>query len=231
MPENNENEIFENPEAIVEQINKTEDFINKNKTIFIGIVAAIVLVVAAGIFWKKSQAENTKEAANAIYVAEDYFRKDSLKLALDGDGVNKGFIAVASEYSGTPAGVLAEYYIGAIELKLGNFEQAAESFSKYDTDAFLVQARAYALAGDAYSELGKAEEAIKYYTKATQDGANKEYTPKYLIKLGLAYENMGKYSDAVLTYEKYVFDYPNGLKIDNVKKYLAKSLILSDKKS
>lgn len=230
MAKNKENEIFENPEAIVEQIDKTEDFIKRNKTIFLGVVVAIVLLVFGGMFWKNSNADKELEASNAIYVAEDYFRKDSLELAKNGDGDNKGFTFVASEYSGTKAGALAEYYLGCIALKQGELELAAEKFSKYDSDAFLVQARAYALAGDAYSDLGQVDQAISFYVKASENGVNKEFTPKYLIKLGLAYENTGRFSDAVLTYEKFVADYPNDSKINDVKKNLAKTTILAGKK-
>lgn len=230
MAQNNEQEIFESPEALQARLSNTEEYVKKNKTIFIGALAAIVILIAGVWFWKDTSEKSEIEAAKAIFVAEDYFKKDSLELALNGDGLNKGFIAVANEFSGTKVGDLANFYIGVIELKKGNYDAAAKKLEEYNTGAFLVQARAYALAGDAYSELGKNEEAIKYYTKASDSEPNKEFTPVYLVKLALAYEDAKKYSDAVLTYEKIIAEYPNDNQIDDVKKYLAKVSFLADKK-
>ena len=229
MSNNNEQESYESPEALHVQLNKTEDYVKKNKTIFIAAIGAVVLLVFGVWFWKSNSTKSEIEAAKAIYVAEDYFRKDSLDLALNGDGMNKGFLAVSSSFSGTKAGALADFYIGVIEINKGNFEEAAKRLSKYDTDAYLVQARAYVLAGDAYSEQGNTAEAIKYYTKASDSQPNEEFTPGYLMKLALAYENDKKFADAVLTYEKIASDYPNCKQIDNVRKYLAKTTLLAKK--
>ena len=231
MAENNENEIFESPEALAEQINKTEDFIIKNKTIFIGVLAAIVLLVAGIIFWKNNNAANEEVANNAIYKAQYFYGLDSIDLALNGNGDDfEGFTSIADKYSGTSAGVLVEYYLGCIALKKGEFEEAANKFSEYDSDAFLVQARAYALAGDAYSDLGKTEEAITYYVKAVKSQPNKEYTPGYIIKLALAYENADRIADAVIEYENFVANYPNDKNINNVYRYLAKAREIASKK-
>jgi TolA-binding protein len=224
MAEKKGTEIFESAEALQNQFNKSEEFVKKNRTVLIGVAAGIVLVAAGIWFWKDSSAKSEQEAAKAIYVSEDYFRKDSLDVALNGDGVNMGLLKIAEKYKGTKAGALANYYIGAIQLNKGKFAEAAKSFEEYNTDAFLVQARAYVLAGDAYSEQGKSKEAIEYYTKATESEPNKEFTPDYLVKLGLAYEDANNVADAVLTYEKIMSEYPSYAMIDDVKKYHARLL-------
>lgn len=230
MAENKEVELFESPEAIQQQLNKTEDFVKANKTKFIAGVAVIVLIVGGVFFWKNMSAKSETEAAKAIYVAEDYFRKDSLELALKGDGKNKGFEQVAAQFSGTKSGELANFYIGVIQLKQGKFAEATASLDKYNSGKFLLQARAYVLAGDAYAEQGKTEDAIKYYVKASDSEPNKEFTPGYLFKLALAYEEANQLADAVLTYEKILADYPNSEQVDDVKKYLAKAQFLASKK-
>jgi TolA-binding protein len=145
-----------------------------------------------------------------------------MDVALNGDGVNKGFKTIADKYSGTKSGALASFYIGVIELNKGNFAEAAKRFNEYDTDAFLVQARAYSLAGDAYAEQGKYDEAIDYYIKASENETNKYFTPDYLLKLALTYEEAKKDADAVLTYEKILKEYPNYSMVDDVKKFLAR---------
>lgn len=229
--ENNENEFFENPDALAAQFSKSEKFVKKNKTVFLGAIAAVVLVVVGFMFWRKSSAEKEEDAFRAIYRAEYFFGQDSLDLALNGDGVDvMGFKEVASEYAGTKAGNLANYYMGSIELEKGNFENAASYFDSYDNDAFLISARAFALTGDAYMELEKLDEAIKYYQKAVKSMPNEEFTPRYMVKLGLAYELAGQYSEARLTYEQLVKDYPQAVEINDVKRDLAKVSILATKK-
>ena len=229
--QNNENEIFENPDALAEQFNKTEDFLKKNKTIVLGAIAAVILASVGFVFWKKSSEEKELQAAEDLYKAEYYFGLDSLKLALEGNDEFDGFTTIASDFAGTKAGNLAKLYSGCIYLKQGDFEESSSVLSDFDTDAFLVSARAYALAGDAFLEADQADNAIKFYTKATKHEPNKEFTPGYLIKLATAQESTNDFAGALLTYESFVKEYPRDRKIDDVKKYLAKVQLLASKKS
>jgi len=52
-----------------------------------------------------------------MFFAEQYFEKDSLKLAMNGDGTNPGFIQIIDEYGSTKSGNLARYYLGICYLK------------------------------------------------------------------------------------------------------------------
>ena len=45
-----------------------------------------------------------------MFKAEEYYRMDSLQKALNGDGINWGFVRVIKEYGGTDAGNLARFY-------------------------------------------------------------------------------------------------------------------------
>ena len=44
--------------------------------------------------------------------AQYYFNGDSLNRAIKGDGVHSGFLDIADQYGSTPAGQLANYYLG-----------------------------------------------------------------------------------------------------------------------
>ncbi len=44
-----------------------------------------------------------------MFKAEEYYRMDSLNLALNGDGQNLGFLKVIDRYGGTDAGNLADF--------------------------------------------------------------------------------------------------------------------------
>jgi len=100
--------------------------------------------------------------------AEEYYRMDSLQLALNGDGMNPGLLKVISEYGGTKAGNLARFYAGTIYLNLGDNAAAAKQLDEFETDSKPIQARAYKLLADAYAGLGKNGEALAHYKKAAE---------------------------------------------------------------
>lgn len=130
-------------------------------------LAAVALVVGGWLgykFFVKEPSEN--KAAEAIFKAEEYYRMDSLNLALKGDGQFPGFEKVISQYGGTKAGNLARFYAGSILLKQGDAKKAADYLEDFSTDAKQVQARAYKLLADAYADQGKNKEALSNYKKA-----------------------------------------------------------------
>jgi Tetratricopeptide repeat. len=59
----------------------------------------------------------------------------------------------------------------------------------FKVNDLLVQPRAYSLMGDAYMEQKDYENAAKYYDKASSYEPNKQFTPIYLMKAGLATKN------------------------------------------
>ncbi len=101
-----------------------------------------------------------------MFKAEEYFRNDSLGVALNGDGQNKGFVYVINNYGGTKAGNLAQFYAGVIYLRTHDFTNAVKHFKDFSSDSRQIQMIAYGHLGDAYSELGKKEEAVDSYKKA-----------------------------------------------------------------
>jgi TolA-binding protein len=154
-----------------------------------------------------------------LFQAVYYFESDSLNKALNGDGNNLGLIDIASDYQFTKAGNIANFYAGCALLKQGKFEDAISYLKSFGSNDILVQARAYSLTGDAYLELEDYENAISYYKKASEWKPTKEFTPDYLMKLGLA-SNLNKdYEAAAKAYKKIIDEFPNSQKINEAKKY------------
>lgn len=151
-------------EAVVE---RAKDFWTRSgKTITVIALAVIVLGAAYLGYKYLVQAPKEQKAADALVVAEGYYRADSINVALNGDGVNPGLLKVINQYGGTKAGNLARFYAGSLLLKQGKFAEAAKHLSDFSTDAKMVQARAYKLLGDAYAEQGKNSDALAQYKKA-----------------------------------------------------------------
>ena len=211
------------PAETNEPIEKVAGFWNQySKQIIIALTA--VVVVVGGYFGYKylvSEPNETK-ASESIFIAEQYFRMDSAKLALEGDGVNPGFLKVISKYGGTKAGNLAHLYAGSCYLKLGDFANAIKQLDQFSTSEPLMKARGKSLLADAYSETGKKEEAAKLYKEAgttfEQDEAN---SPGYLFRAGFLYESMGKNKEAIEVYKIIKDKYPRYNEND-IDKYLGR---------
>ncbi len=192
------------------------------KQISIGL-AAIVIVVGGYFGYKYFISEpNEKKAQEAIFPAEAWFRIDSVKLALEGDNMNPGFLKVISRYSGTRAANLAHFYAGSCYLKLGDYTNAAKQLSEFSSPELLVEARAKSLLADAYSESGKKEEAAKLYKEAGTLFEKDDYnSPQYLFRAGFLYESMGKNQEAIEMYKLIKEKYPTFRDYD-IDKYLGR---------
>jgi tetratricopeptide (TPR) repeat protein len=185
----------------------------------------IVLLAVLGYFGYKQFILDPKEkqASEAMFRAEDYFRMDSVRLALNGDAVNAGFVKIISRYSGTKAADLASFYAGSCYLKLGDFKNAVKYLKDYQTTAVQVQAKAYGLLGDAYSELNKKEDAAEQYKKAgTYFDQDEIISPEYLFRAGYLYESMGRNQDAIAMYQIIKSKYPASPRGFDIDRYLAR---------
>ena len=207
--ENNEVLPIENTDAINETLSKSEEFINNNKNkIFTVLGVIVVLLLGFSIFsYIKNNQNNT--AQEEMFQAVYYFEKDSLVQALNGDGNNYGFLEIIDEYGLSDAANLSKFYAGASYLKLGNYENAINYLDEFSSSDLLIQARAYSLIGDAYVEIGDYDNAIYYFKKASNENPNEFFTPSYLLKLAIVYEETGDLESALDTYEEIIEEFKN----------------------
>lgn len=202
-----QNDLLENPEVLAERIGRGETFLKQNSKVLGGVLAAAVILIGGILFFQINNQNQNEKAQAEMFQAVYFFEQDSVDFALNGDGINKGFLTIAEDYPRTDAANLANFYIGSIYLSQKNFQEALTHLEEFSADDYLVQAKAFSLVGDAHLELGNTDKAIASYTKAARTNENKFTTPKYLAKLAVAQEEAGKIADAVATYteieEKY----------------------------
>jgi len=214
-------QVLEDPAAIVD---KASEFFNskRNKALVFGVggVLAAAIVVFAGYNYYITNQNTT--AQEEIFQAQYYFEKDSLGLALNGDGNSYGFLEIIDEFPGTKAANLSGFYAGVSYLKLGDFDEAIRYLNDFSSDDYLVQARAYALTGDAYMEQDDFGNAIDYYEKAVDYKPNESFTPIYLKKLAVAQEQNGAFQEAAATYGVIEKKYPQSSLVNNAKKHKAR---------
>ncbi|MCC9138503.1 tetratricopeptide repeat protein [Pontibacter silvestris] len=219
-------ELVESPDALADRFAGSEDFVKRNRTVLLGIFAAVAALIVAGFLYYNYRSSRNQEAQEAMYQAVYYFEADSLNKALNGDGQYDGLLAIADEYSGTDAGNLASFYAGVALLKEGNYAEAAEQLEDFESDDYLMQARAYSLTGDALLEQGKNDEAADMYKKAANHNENQFFSPQYLMKAGIAYESGNNYAAAVEVYNQIINDYAASAEITDAKKYKARAEML-----
>ena len=207
-------EIIESPEALQQEVSNVTGFFEENKSTTLG--AGIVLIaLVAGFFgyqwYKNSQdVEGEKKLYKAVYA----FESDSLSAAA------KEMAKISDEFGGNTQN-LSDLYLGITLLKQGKYDQAIEKLKNFSSSDLLVQARAYSLIGDAYSEKKSFGEAIEYYQKAADYKPNKFFTPTYLLKLALAFEANKQGKEALDAYSQITDKFPESAESIPAKKYKA----------
>ena len=215
-------DLLENAEVIQEKLINVETWLERNPKTAIGITTAILLVIGGFFGYRYYLGNQDSLAQKDMFQAIHYFEADSLNLALNGDGNNLGLLQIIEDYGHTDAGNLANYYTGFIYLKQGKFPLAIFHLEDFSSDDLLVQARAYSLMGDAYMEQKDFENAAKHYSKAAGYKPNKEFTPTYLMKAGLAYEKLNNNGKAIEAYQTIIDKYWESAEFQNAKKFKAR---------
>ncbi len=217
-----EYELLENPEVIASRLERGEAFVKQNSKIFGGILIGAVLLIAGILFVQINKQNQNKKAQAEMFQAVYYYEQDQTDFALNGDGNNVGFLKISDQYSGTDAANLANFYIGSIYLSEGKFDDAIKYLKKFSASDYFVMAKTYSLIGDAYLELENTKEAISYYKRATTESENKYFTPRYLNKLAIAYEEAGDMANAIKTYEIIEEKYFESYEFTNARKHKAR---------
>jgi tetratricopeptide (TPR) repeat protein len=230
LKKESEFEILENPDVLADRLTHgSEDFVKKNRNVLLGLFVVIAAAIVGGLLYYNYRSSQNEEAQAAMFQAVHYFEADSLNVALKGDGQYKGFVSIADEYGGTKAGNLAKFYTGVIYLKQGKFQEALNYLEDFKSNDLILQGRAFSLQGDANLELGKKEEAAALYMKAADYNANEFFSPQYLLKAGVAYEENNNYSAAVEAYNKIINSYANSPEVTDARKYKARAELLAGK--
>jgi len=210
-------------ETVQETLNRTELFIEKNKNIIsyvvLGILAITAIYFAINRFY--IEPKNT-EASAAMYVAEQYFQKDSFNLALNGDGNNYGFLDIIDEYGITRTAKLANYYAGLCFMYGGNYEDAISHLKKFKSKDLTLSSIALGVIGDAYVEMGENAKGASYYEKAANHVSNDFTSPLYLNKAAQVYEKEGNYKKALKIYTQIKTDFLNSQEGRSAEKNISK---------
>ena len=213
----------DNLQELESALTRTERFIEENqKPITIAVAAVIVLVIAfLGINRFYLQPRND-EAQTQMFMAENYFERDSFNLAINGDGNYLGFLDIIDDYKMTKAANLAKYYTGISYLHLGEYEDAIDYLKSFKTKDLLLGPIAEGAKGDAKLELGDSQEALKHYRKAYSMNENELTSPVYMLKAAKVLESLENFEDALAIYREIKAKYPETTEGQEADKYIAR---------
>ena len=208
-------------ENIEETVSKAEQFFNENKkTIWGVIIAAVVLVILCIAYGEFIAKPKIKEAMEQMYPAESSFAQGEYELALNGDGNVMGFNDIMAEY-GAKGGKDIYLYTGICNLKLGNYDEAIKDLKRYKGKDAILAARAEACIGDAYVGLENYAEGIRHFMKAAERADNM-FAAEYLLKAGVANEELGNTKEALKCYKAIKEKYPESMQGYDIDKYISR---------
>lgn len=196
---------------IVEAKDTAQDYFTKNRGMILGILGFVILAAAAFFVYKFFiQEPKEKNAAVAIYKAEQQFARDSFALALENPGGGfESLLDVIDNYNGTKTANLAKLYAGISYLNLGRYDEAIDYLNSHSASGDYSPIIKNGNLGDAYSEKGEMSQALSFYSKASTAGDDALLTPYYLYKLGLLAKKEGDNSKALNAFNKIKNAYPD----------------------
>jgi len=212
-------------EAIESAIGKTEMYIKDNGKILLAALAAVIAVVGIFFGYKYLYAQpRENNAADMLYVAEQWFARGEYELALNGDGNNPGFLDVIRRYGSTASGNIANHYAGICYIYLFDMSGAAQYLKAYKPvrgiPGGIINAQNIGLQGDIFSEQGDLEKAAAKYMEAVKLSSNGLTAPYYLKKAGITYMLAGKNDAAVAAFQAILYDYPSSVEAEDADKFI-----------
>lgn len=207
---------------VEDALSSSEAFIVKYKMAIIGVIVAIIVIIAGVMLYKHFISEPREvKAQAALFKGEAYFDNDNFELALNGDSLGyTGFIKVADEYSGTKSGNLAKAYAGICLAQLGKYQEAVKYLTDFDGSDQMVAPAALGTLGNCYAQLGDLDKAVTTLMKAAEKADNTSLSPIYLMQVGKIYEKQGKYDEAVKVYTTVKDNYFDSYQAMDIDKYI-----------
>lgn len=220
-------------EQNAENISKSEAFLLKNKkTILYAVIALIVIIAGVILYNNFVKAPREAKASTELAKGQTMFQNQQFAQALNGDSTGyAGFVKIASDYSSTPAGNLANLYAGLCYANLDKWEDAVKFLDKYSpANDEMVSPAAVAALGNAYAhvkQLDKAVDALKKAAKMADSQAlentNNSLSPTFLIQAATILESQNKKAEALKIYQDIKKKYVNSAVASEIDKYIERA--------
>lgn len=206
-----------------EALSIQDSFFLKYKKAIIGGVVAVVVIIAAVVMYNNYIAAPREDKASTILAkGQEYFNNGEFEKALKGDKKDfPGFEAVASEYSSTDAGNLANLYAGLCYAQTDKWAEAAKCIEKFSKQGDqMISPAAEAALGNVYAHLNQLDKAVNCLKSAAAKADNNALSPTFLIQAGEILESQGKADEALKCYKEVKEKYFNSMAYQTIDKYI-----------
>jgi len=220
MAKNKKNnyEVNEFDEALV----ASKSFFEKNKNAIVyGCGTLLVVIIAVLLIHQFYLVPRNNKADESLFAAQEFFMNGEYEKALNGDGQNMGFLAVADEFGCTKAGNLAHLYAGLCLYQTEKYQEAIDQLEDYSSCGDdMVSPSVIGTIGNCYAELGQNEKAVEMLVKAAKKADNNTLSPIYLIQAGQIYESLNQNEKALDCYTQIKTKYQQSMQYNEIDKYI-----------
>jgi tetratricopeptide (TPR) repeat protein len=209
MADSKNDDLTQDP--LIQWFEKTNEYIQSNKTSIIGVAVAIVVFTGSIIGYSFYSSSQEEQAQQLLSIAEGYYAEGDYQKALDGDSfeLTYGFRAIATDFSGTYAGNLASYYSAISAYQLGNIEQAIGYIESFEVPEGILGVGAKNLHAKLYLANGDMESAAKTFETAARWDNNEATTPDNLLSAAGLYAELGNTIKAADLVEEILTQFPS----------------------
>ncbi|RMF62550.1 MAG: tetratricopeptide repeat protein [Bacteroidetes bacterium] len=184
-------------------------FFEQNRTLVLGALAGVVLVIAGLIGYHFYQQHQQQEALAEMAGAVQAYEQGRYREALDGTADYVGLLSIIERYGGTDAGNLARFYAADALFRLGEYDQALEYFEEFDAEDNLLAASALAGQAAIYEHRGDYDRAARLYRRGAEMAESDLLAVDYLYDAARALEAAEDYDEALEVYEEIKARYEN----------------------
>lgn len=205
-----------------ETLAASRTFYEKNKNAILyggcGLIAIIIIALLVHQFYITPR---NNRADESIFYAQQAFMDGNYEKALNGDGLNMGFLSVIDEFGSTKAGNIACLYAAKCYASTEKYQEAIDMLDKFDGcgDAMISPA-AIALKGNCYAQLGENEKAAELLVKAAKEADNNTISPTCLLQAGQLYVALGQNDKAIDCYNQIKSKYQQSNIYYEIDKYI-----------
>lgn len=202
-------------------MNKSEAFFLKyKKAIIYGVIALIVIVAGCILYDNYVSGPREQKASTELAKSQELFNQEQFDKALP------GFQKVASDYSSTDAGNLAQLYTGLCYAQMGKWAEAVKALEGFSGkgDQIISPAAEGAL-GNAYAHMNQLDRAVTHLKKAAEKADNNSLSPTFLIQAGEILESQGKKDEALKLYQQVKDKYFNSMQYQTIDAYIERASV------
>ena len=201
-------EVRRNPLAV--WISEAVRFVRDRQTLFVGVLAAILVGAAAFSVYTWNQARQEREAQGVLAKAQRALLGATPGASKNPEEAKKLYAEIADKYSGTVAAEESLVRLGNLQFDGGKYDEAIAAFQRYLTTFPRGRLLVMAGIGKAYAEEAKGDlpAAEKTLSGIVERAKDDPLIGEAYNTLAQVYEAMKKRDDAVRVYGQIAERFP-----------------------